>query len=148
MTTTAAWHCFYFVQHNCQHGGIHAVPQKNGWEKKWCRRLMMLLAPLVSVCCFISEVEHLTRDSFTTDNKDGTFPRSQKVHRPRLEGFRWIMDLLSHVEGVVHHYIYSVWRYSGMWQRRHKCIIRLKVGPYRRVTFSTDGLVIVALLLC
>jgi len=51
--------------------------------------------------CFIDQVIYLSWDSFTAHPKDGTFPSCLKVHRPRLEGVVWVVDLLGKVKGVV-----------------------------------------------
>lgn len=52
------------------------------------------IGSLATIECLVSQVVHLSWNSFAMDPKNTTFPRNKEVHGAWLEGTRWIMNLL------------------------------------------------------
>ena len=59
------------------------------------------IGPLPCVTGFINEVVDLPGKGFKTYLKDAALSRGEDVYGARLEGVRWVVHLLCHVERVV-----------------------------------------------
>jgi len=60
------------------------------------------ICTLATITCLICQEVHLPGECLAVHTNHCTLPGSQEIDWPRLQGVRWIMDLLGVVKGIVH----------------------------------------------
>jgi len=58
---------------------------------------------------FIDAKIHLLWQSLAAHSKEANFPWDHEIHRTRLQGIAWQMNLLSIIKTVMHHYLPTTW---------------------------------------
>lgn len=103
---------------------------------------------LPGVRCLIYEVCYLPGESLTAHSKKSTLSWGQEVNGAWLEGVGGVVDLLSHVEGVVHCTLQRTWLRRREGWRRRELISYSELQSDLLLRVIAHGLVVRSLLRC